>query len=167
VPEAPVGTPQAIVTTSDGARHAGSRLNQVRHRNRRLRAKLQRKGTRSARRLLRKRRIRERRFATDTNHCISKQLVAEAERTGRGIALEDLEGIRERVRLRKPQRATLHSWAFHQLGQFVAYKAQRAWSSGDLRRSCPHLADLLGVWPSGQMQSDRPGPIPLRVVRLR
>jgi putative transposase len=52
--------------------------------------------------------------------------VAEAERTGRGIALEDLKGIRGRVRLRKPQRATLHSWAFHQLGRFVAYKARRA-----------------------------------------
>ena len=51
---------------------------------------------------------------------------AEAERTGRGIALEDLGGIRDRVRLRRPQRVTLHSWAFHQLGAFVAYKAARA-----------------------------------------
>ncbi|WP_420717595.1 RNA-guided endonuclease InsQ/TnpB family protein [Streptomyces sp. H27-S2] len=41
-------------------------------------------------------------------------------------SLEDLTGIRERVRLRKPQRATLHSWAFAQLGQFIAYKARRA-----------------------------------------
>ncbi|WP_189325644.1 RNA-guided endonuclease InsQ/TnpB family protein, partial [Streptomyces flaveus] len=48
------------------------------------------------------------------------------ERTGRGIALEDLTGIRERVRLRKPQRATLHSWGFAQLGQFIAYKARKA-----------------------------------------
>src|SRR5215467_13745664 len=45
---------------------------------------------------------------------------------GRGIALEDLTGIRDRVRLRRPQRVTLHSWAFHQLGQFIAYKAARA-----------------------------------------
>ncbi|MGW3283952.1 RNA-guided endonuclease TnpB family protein [Streptomyces sp. NPDC001002] len=43
-----------------------------------------------------------------------------------GIALEDLGGIRERVRLKKPQRVRLHSWAFHQLGQFIAYKAKRA-----------------------------------------
>ncbi|MFD5404047.1 RNA-guided endonuclease InsQ/TnpB family protein [Streptomyces griseorubiginosus] len=46
--------------------------------------------------------------------------------TGRGIALEDLTGIRERVRLRKPQRATHSSWSFAQLGQFIAYKARRA-----------------------------------------
>jgi IS605 OrfB family transposase len=57
---------------------------------------------------------------------ISKRIVAEAERTGCGIALEDLKGIRGRVRLRKPQRATLHSWAFRQLGSFIGYKARRA-----------------------------------------
>lgn len=52
--------------------------------------------------------------------------MTEAQRTGRGIALEDLQGIRDRVRLRKPQRVTLHSWSFHQLGAFIAYKAARA-----------------------------------------
>ncbi|MER7200002.1 transposase [Streptomyces sp. CB01635] len=46
--------------------------------------------------------------------------------TARGIALETLTGIRERARLRKPQRATLHSWPFAQLGSFIAYKAKRA-----------------------------------------
>ena len=30
------------------------------------------------------------------------------------------------VRLRRPQRVTLHSWAFAQLGQFITYKAARA-----------------------------------------
>jgi putative transposase len=114
-----------IATTSDGQRHAGSHLNRVRHRNQRLRTKLQRKGTKSAKRLLKRRRRKERRFATDTNHILSKRIVAEAERTGRGIALEDLRGIRGRVRLRTPQRATLHTWAFHQLGRFIAYKARR------------------------------------------
>lgn len=115
-----------IATTCDGTRHSGRHLNQVRHRHRRLRRRLQAKGTRSARRLLRKRRRREARFAADTNHRIAKRIVTEAERTGRGVALEDLGGIRDRVRLRKPQRVTLHSWAFHQLGAFIAYKAARA-----------------------------------------
>lgn len=115
-----------IATTSDGHRHAGRHLNWVRHRNRHLRGKLQRKGTKSAKRLLKRRRRRETRFATDTNHVIAKCIVAEAQRTGRGIALEDLTGLRGRVRLRRPQRATLHTWAFHQLGRFIAYKARRA-----------------------------------------
>jgi putative transposase len=115
-----------IAVTSDGTVHAGKHLNQVRHRNRRLRRRLQKKGTKSAKRLLRKIAGREARFAADTNHRISKKLVTEAERTCRGIALEDLGGIRERVRLRKPQRVTLHSWSFQQLGAYIAYKAARA-----------------------------------------
>lgn len=115
-----------IATTSDGANWTGNHLNRVRHRNRRLRRKLQQKQTRSAKRLLAKRSGVEARFARDVNHRISKRIVAEAERTGRGVALEDLEGILGRVRSRKPQRATLHSWSFHQLGSFIAYKATRA-----------------------------------------
>jgi putative transposase len=115
-----------IATTSDGTRYCGKGMNRVRHRNQRLRAKLQKIGTNSAKRLLKKRARKEARFAADTNHLIAKRIVTEAERTGRGIALEDLGGIRDRVRLRRPQRVTLHSWAFHQLGTFVAYKAARA-----------------------------------------
>ncbi|MFF3896813.1 RNA-guided endonuclease InsQ/TnpB family protein [Streptomyces sp. NPDC001812] len=137
VPEAPLNTDPVdflgidlgvvnIATTSDGKIMAGRGLNRIRARERTLRAKLQRKNTPSARRRLKKRRRKEARRAKDINHKIAKHVVAEAERTGRGIALEDLTGIRERVRLRKPQRATLHSWSFHQLGSFIAYKARRA-----------------------------------------
>jgi len=115
-----------IATTSDGAVMAGRGLNRYRKRQQDLRANLQAKGSKSAKRLLKKRRRRESRHATDVNHCISKRIVAEAQRTGRGIALEDLRGIRERARFRKPQRATLHSWAFHQLGEYTVYKARRA-----------------------------------------
>ncbi|NMM35392.1 MAG: IS200/IS605 family element transposase accessory protein TnpB, partial [Phycicoccus sp.] len=46
--------------------------------------------------------------------------------TGHGIAIEELTGIRERVRLRKPQQVALHSWAFAQLGGFLTYKAEAA-----------------------------------------
>ncbi|MFD7685918.1 RNA-guided endonuclease InsQ/TnpB family protein [Streptomyces sp. NPDC059781] len=115
-----------IATTSDGEIMAGRALNRIRARERGLRTKLRRKNTPSARRRLKKRRRKEARRAKDINHKIAKHVVAEAERTGRGIALEDLTGIRERVRLRKPQRATHSSWAFAQLGSFIAYKARRA-----------------------------------------
>ncbi|PJM97753.1 RNA-guided endonuclease InsQ/TnpB family protein [Streptomyces sp. CB01373] len=115
-----------IATTSDGEIMAGRQLNRTRVRERKLRAKLQKKDTPSAERRLKKRRRKEARRAKDINHKIAKHVVAEAERTARGIALEHLTGIRERVRLHKPQRATLHSWAFHQLGQFIAYKARKA-----------------------------------------
>jgi IS605 OrfB family transposase len=115
-----------IATTSDGTRHSGAHLNRNRHRHQRLRTKLQQKGTRSAKRLLAKSSGRQARFARDVNHRISKSIVAEAQRTGHGIALEELEGIRSRARSRKPQRATLHTWSYHQLGTFIAYKATRA-----------------------------------------
>lgn len=115
-----------IATDSDGAVFSGSQINNVRHRHRRLRAKLQRKGTRAARRRLRKLSGKERRFARDVNHQISKRLVAKAEGTHRGIALENLSGIRERVTVRRRQRATLHSWSFYDLRAKIAYKAALA-----------------------------------------
>jgi putative transposase len=115
-----------IATTSAGHRSAGARLNRYRKRQLNLRRRLQAKKTSSARRLLKKRRRKEARFAADVNHQISKRIVAEAQRTGRGIAVEQLAGIRARVRFRKSQRAALHSWAFAQLGAFVAYKAKQA-----------------------------------------
>jgi putative transposase len=115
-----------IAYDSDGTRYTGTRLNGYRRRQARLRRRLQAKGTKSARRLLARRRKKEARQATNVNHLIAKTIVTEAARTGRGIAVEDLTGIRDRVRLRKPQRVTLSSWSFHQLGSFLAYKARRA-----------------------------------------
>ncbi|GAA0403465.1 RNA-guided endonuclease TnpB family protein [Streptomyces luteireticuli] len=115
-----------IATTSDGDILAGRRLNRYRRRHRDLRAKLQKKRTKSAKRILKRIRRREARHAAHTNHTIAKQLVATAERTSRGIALEDLGGIRQRVTARKHQRSSLHSWAFAQLGAFITYKARRA-----------------------------------------
>jgi IS605 OrfB family transposase len=113
-----------VATDTDGQVAAGGHLNGLRRRHRRLRGRLQRHGTRAARRLLRDRSGRERRFATQVNHCIAKELVCRAERTGRGIALEDLSGIRGRIRARRSQRGVLHSWAFRQLRELIAYKAQ-------------------------------------------
>jgi IS605 OrfB family transposase len=122
-----------IATTSDGEivnQGQGvvpAHVNTVRARSARLRSKLQKQQTKSALRLLKKRRGREKRFARDVNHCISKALVSTAKGTGRGIALENLQNIRSRVnglpRSRRHRRV-LHSWAFLQLRAFIAYQAQ-------------------------------------------
>ncbi len=109
-----------------GTTWSGGQIADRRRKNVLLRAKLQAKGTRSAKRLLKKRNKKEARFVGDVNHQVSKQIVAEAKRTARGIAIENLSGIRARVRLRKPQRATIHSWAFAQLGTYLTYKAAAA-----------------------------------------
>lgn len=114
----------SIAVDSDGTVHQGKTVKNVRFRHRRLRQKLQRKGTKSSRRRMKKLSGKERRFGTWTNHNISKRIVAKAKDTDRGIALEDLGGIRERITARKPQRATLHSWSFAQLRGFIEYKAK-------------------------------------------
>ena len=126
----------ALAATSDGEfmnhstgpEHA--HINQVRGRYSRFRAKLQKKGTKSAKRLLKKRSGREKRFAKDINHCLSKAIVQTAQDTSRGIALEDLKHIRERINAKrtanKRQRRVLHSWSFGQLRVFIAYKTALA-----------------------------------------
>lgn len=132
-----------IATDSDGTVHQGKTMKGVRFRHRRLRAKLQAKGTKSARRRLKKLAGKEQRFAKDVNHTISKHIVAKAKDTARGIALEDLTHIRKRVTARKPQRATLYSWSFVQLRTFIEYKATQlgvlivAVDPRNTSRTCP------------------------------
>lgn len=123
-----IGVDRGIVnlaTTSDGVNFQGRRLQRYRRWHARKRTELQAKRTKSAARRLRRRSRREHRHVTHVNHAIAKKLVAVAQRTGRGIALEDLKGIRDRVRPRRGQRAIHASWSFHQLGAFIEYKAKR------------------------------------------
>lgn len=112
-----------IAADSDGETHCGALNANLRRRHARLRRKLQRKGTKSAKRLLRDWRRKEARFATDLNHRISKTIVRKAKDTGRGIGVEDLKHIRTRTTVRRGQRRAHHSWAFAQLRSFVTYKA--------------------------------------------
>ncbi|MFA6105868.1 MAG: transposase [Patescibacteria group bacterium] len=134
IPNAPKGKPieylgvdfgiVQIASTSDGDSFCGKAVRNVRYRNQKLRKKLQAKQTKSAKRLLKKRRRKEQRFSTWVNHNISKKIVNVAKDTQRGIAIEDLNGIRERVNtVRKAQRIALSNWAFYQLRQFLTYKA--------------------------------------------
>jgi IS605 OrfB family transposase len=112
-----------IAVDSDGDVHSGKAIKNVRYRHRRLRNKLQRLGTLGSRRRLKVLAGQEARFAKHVNHVIAKGIVAKAECTKRGIAVEDLTHIRTRIKARRSQRATLHSWSFAQLHAFIAYKA--------------------------------------------
>lgn len=116
-----------VAADSDGTLYTGGHIRGLRKRHLKLRRRLQSKGTRGAKRLLRKRRQKERRFQTHENHCISKKIVAAAQGTGRGIAVEELTGIRDRITVRgKKQRTVLSAWAFSQLRQFLTYKSTDA-----------------------------------------
>jgi IS605 OrfB family transposase len=113
-----------LAVDSDGEIHSGEKISQTRDRLDSLKARLQSKGTKSAKRHLKKLSGRMARFSKDVNHCISKKLVAKAKDTLRSIALEDLEGIRSRVTVRKAQHRCLHTWNFWLLRTYVDYKAK-------------------------------------------
>jgi len=116
-----------IATDSDGERHSGKSVEDVRRKHNLQRRRLQRKGTKGAKKKLRRVSKNEARFRRHENHRISKEIVETARRTGRGIAVEDLKGIRERVTARGGDaRNRLSGWSFHQIYTFLAYKAQIA-----------------------------------------
>ena len=112
-----------IAVSSDNRFYAGKRVKEHARRMFRLRRALQAKGTRSAKRHLRRLRQRENRFRADVNHCVSKRLV-ETLPPGSVIVMENLTDIRERARARRAQRREMHNWSFGQLQAFVAYKAE-------------------------------------------
>lgn len=98
-----------------------------RDRFQKVRDELQAKGTKSAKRALRRISGRENRWMSDVNHQISKTLV---DRYGSGtlFAVEDLAGVsfsEENLSNRtKKQRKDLRTWSFYQLEQFLTYKAE-------------------------------------------
>jgi putative transposase len=115
-----------LATTSDGLSYSGGYVEEARRRYTGLKAVLQRVGSESAKRHLRKLSGREARFKRQVNHKISKELVVVAKGTKRAIAIEDLKGIRSRVTVRREQRGRHGKWAFNQLRAFVDYKARVA-----------------------------------------
>jgi putative transposase len=115
-----------VAADSDGALYTAGPIRGLRKRQRKLRRRLQAKGTKAAKRLLRKRRRKEARFQRHENHRISKEIVTAAKGTGRGVAVEDLTHIRSRITACKSQRVVLSAWAFHQLRCFLEYKCADA-----------------------------------------
>ena len=123
-----------LATDSDGEIHSGEDVEAVRVKCQTRKQALQSAADKAAnhrrrkriRKKLKRTAERESRFRRNTNHVLSKRIVGKAKDTGRGIALEDLKGIRDRIRFRKPQRNRITSWGFDQLRQFVTYKAEQA-----------------------------------------
>lgn len=117
-----------IATDSEGNQYSGEAVKSVRRRVRRIRRLLQAKGTKSAKKHLKRIRQKQSRFSRDTNHVISKRLVATAANSRKALALEDLKGIRDRAEtvFGREMRWLMGNWAFDQLRQFTAYKAEAA-----------------------------------------
>ena len=113
-----------IAVTSDGKSFCSDEVKKVRKHYNKVRASVQSKGTKSAKRLLKRLSGREKRFVTITNHSIAKQIVAQAKEQGKGIAVEDLTNIRKNAKPKsKAQKTELNRWSFYQLRQFMQYKS--------------------------------------------
>jgi IS605 OrfB family transposase len=117
-----------LATDSEGESFSGEAIEQNRKRMNALRQRLQKRGTKSAKRHLKKLSGKEARFKKNTNHVISKRIVQKAKDHRQTIAIEDLRHIRSRTdsTVRKSQRNRHTSWAFGQLRFFLSYKAALA-----------------------------------------
>ncbi len=116
----------SLATTSDGECFSGRKTNEVRQKMTTLKMALQKRGSTSAKRHLKKISGRERRFKKITNHTISKKIVRVAKDSRRGIALENLKGFNGRQTVRHEQRERFGKWAFGELTAFINYKARLA-----------------------------------------
>jgi putative transposase len=131
IPDGTLGIDLGIInlaTDSTGETFSGEAVEKTRTRMLTLRTALQKKGTKSAKRHLKKLSGREARFKRNTNHVISKRIVHKAKTSNQALALEELRHIRSRTeaRLRHSQRAKHSSWSFGQLRSFLSYKAALA-----------------------------------------
>lgn len=146
--------------------HSGKRVRHTANHYARLRKRLQHKGTRGAKRRLRRIAQRERRLKLQANHTLAKQIVEQQPHSL--IGLEDLIDIRERTRRRKRKRKkngkgservspkarqanrVYSQWSFAELQARLSYKAALSGSltikvdAGYTSKQCPmcgHTAD--------------------------
>jgi len=114
-----------IAVDSDGKVYSDKGIKTKRNKMELLTSELQRCGSRSAKRHLKKLTGKITRFQRDVNHCISKDIIKKAQRHNLGIALEKLTNIRKKTAI-KSLRKSLHRWSFFQLRFCIEYKAKLA-----------------------------------------
>jgi putative transposase len=134
-----------IAVTSTASFFSSGPLHQKARHFEYLRGCLQRKGTRSAKRHLKRMRRSWSRFMRSANHLIANSILAELS-PGDTLVLEELTGIRGRCRHRKGQRGLFNRWSFRQLRSFLAYKAEqrgirvRVVDPRNTSRTCPRCS---------------------------
>lgn len=111
-----------LAVTSQPHFFGGKRIKETNNRYFRLRRSLQAKGTKSARRHLKKLSGKLKRFQADVNHQTAKRIVTTCQ-PGDTLAMENLTNIREQVKGRRKQRRAMSNWSFAQLQGFIVYKA--------------------------------------------
>ena len=116
-----------IATLSTGEIMSGKEIEAYRVKRQKIRSSLQSKGTKGSKRLLKRLSGKEMRTASIVNHTIAKKIVAQAKKEHKGIALEDLTGIRKSANKRgKRFRSRVGRWNFFDLRAKIEYKARLA-----------------------------------------
>ena len=114
----------SVVETNDIKSHTNNKLNKYREKRQNVRSSIQSKGTKSAKRLLKRLSGKEKTTANIINHTIAKSIVMSAKEQGKGIAIEDLTNIRfTSKRQNKKFRTKLGKWSFADLRNKLEYKA--------------------------------------------
>lgn len=112
-----------IASLSNGKNFSSKKLNDYREKRQKVRSSLQSKGTKGSKKVLKRLSGKERTTSTIINHTISKQIVQLAKSEGKGVAIEDLKGIRFSASKKdKKFRTRVGKWSFNQLRSFLAYK---------------------------------------------
>lgn len=114
-----------IASTSTGLKIDGKPRQAFKKERAKVRASLQSRGTKGAKKTLKKISGKEKRRIRHENHVLSKKLVEEAKRHDCGIIrMEQLKEIRCRTKTwNKHLNRMIAGWSFYQLQQFVKYKA--------------------------------------------
>lgn len=116
-----------IATLSTGEKMSGKEIEVYREKSRKIRSSLQSKGTKGCKKVLKRLSGKERRTASIVNHTIAKRIVAKALCEDKGIALENLKGIRNSANKKgKVFRSRVGKWNFADLRTKIEYKAKRA-----------------------------------------
>jgi len=111
-----------LLVASNGFKVKGGKILAKRRHFKELRSSLQRKGTKSAKRRLKRLSGRERRYVNTILHQVSRAFVNTL-KEGDVIVMEKLTGICMKAKHRKSQNGDFHSWAFRKLQFFIEYKA--------------------------------------------
>jgi len=112
-----------IAVTSDGVKYSADGLNKYREHRQKVRSSLQSKGTKGAKKLLKRLSGKEKTHCIIKNHTIAKSIILCAKEQKKGVSIEDLTNIRVTSKRRnKSFRTKLGRWSFQQLRSFIEYK---------------------------------------------
>lgn len=161
VPDIPESVGTAVVGVDRGLRyhavaydgrhtkfHPGREVAKVRARYKSIRQSLQKRGTPSSRRRLKRIGSRESRWMHDRNSCIAKTLVSDLE-PGSVIVLEDLSGVRSATEVvKRKDRYLTVSWPYYDLQKQIEYKAAARGimviyvNPAHTSQTCPHCGNV-------------------------